>query len=166
VAVLSADVGTDGLVARQGHRAAARRGRRWARAADRPLVLSIVRRDQPGAPSSERDQRALAARLGVARDLLVDSVHVTRDEAVREAALARREGWRRLLVVTSPYHSRRACAAYERAGVAVLCAPAPSRDYALGGPHPLAGPGERVAAFRDWLYETVGWAVYRARGWV
>ena len=166
VAVLSNAVGADGIIRGQGlERLVA--GAAWARALDRPLVISIVR--VPGsadAVSSAADQRQIAALAGVARVYAIDSVAVTRDEAVREAALARREGWRRLLVVTSPYHSRRACAAYERAGVAVLCAPGPSRDYALGGPHPLAGPGERVAAFRDWLYETVGWAVYRARGWV
>jgi len=49
----------------------------------------------------------------------VDSVFTLAPEAqeqrqaacVRHAALARRMGWRRLLVVTSPSHSRRACAA-------------------------------------------------------
>ena len=166
VAVLSADVRSDGLVAGQGlERLLA--GMAWSRALDRPLVVSVVRDfGRAGAVGSAADQRALTALGGVGRVYYVDSVHVTRDEAVREAALARREGWRRLLVVTSPAHSRRACAAYERAGVAVTCAPSPARDYPLAGPAPLAGAGERVAAFKDWLYEAVGWAVYRARGWV
>ncbi len=165
VAVLSADVQSDGLVARTGvHRLIA--GVEWARQLDRPLALSIVRLGRRTVPS-EADQRRIAALGGRAGDVyFVDSVRVTRDEAVRAAALARRMGWRRLLVVTSPSHSRRACAAFERAGARVTCAPAPSREYALGGPRPVAGAGERVRAFADWLYEALGWRLYRARGWV
>jgi uncharacterized SAM-binding protein YcdF (DUF218 family) len=166
VAVLSSDVQTDGLVANRGvDRLLA--GVEWARRLGRPLVLSVVRLPEPGARSSEADQRRLAS-LGAAPPPLffVDSVRVTRDEAVRMAALARRHGWRRLLVVTSPSHSRRTCAAFERAGAVVTCAPAPAREYALGGSRPLASPRERLGAFRDWLYEAIGWWSYRARGWV
>lgn len=166
VVVLSAEVQSDGLVARHGiERLLA--GAAWAHRLGRPLVLSVIR--DPGRPravSSEADQRHIAALAGVPTVYFVDSVHVTRDEAVREAALARRLGWRRLLVVTSPSHSRRACAAYERAGVLVTCAPSPARTYALGGAYPVASTAERVGAFRDWLYEALGWWSYRARGWV
>jgi uncharacterized SAM-binding protein YcdF (DUF218 family) len=165
VAVLSADVQTDGLLAnRSVDRLLA--GVAWAAHLDRPLALSIVRLGRDGRPS-EPDQRRIAALAGRTTDVhFVDSVRVTRDEAVRFAALARRMGWRRLLVVTSPSHSRRTCAAFERVGLRVTCAPAPAREYALGGPRPLAGSGERVRAFRDWLYEALGWWSYRARGWV
>lgn len=166
VAVLSADVQSDGLVANRGvDRLLA--GAAWSRVLRRPLVLSVIRL-RAGDVSSEADQRRVAALAGIgAADLFfVDSVHVTRDEAVRAAALARVRGWRRVLVVTSPSHSRRACAAFERAGLRVTCAPAESRDYALAGPRPVAGAGERLRAFRDWLYEALGWWSYRARGWV
>ncbi len=165
VAVLSADVQTDGLVVERGvDRLLA--GVEWARRLDRPLALSVVRLGRRGVPSTA-DQRRLAALGGRTADVyFVDSVRVTRDEAVRQAALARRMGWRRLLVVTSPSHSRRACAAFERAGVRVTCAPAPAREYALGGPRPVGTSRERLRAFRDWLYEALGWWSYRARGWV
>jgi uncharacterized SAM-binding protein YcdF (DUF218 family) len=141
VAVLSADVQSDGLVANRGvDRLLA--GAAWSRVLRRPLVLSVIRL-RAGDVSSEADQRRVAALAGIgAADLFfVDSVHVTRDEAVRAAALARVRGWRRVLVVTSPSHSRRACAAFERAGLRVTCAPAESRDYALAGPRPVAGRG-------------------------
>jgi uncharacterized SAM-binding protein YcdF (DUF218 family) len=155
VAVLSGEVQSDGLLTN--------------RSVDRLLAgieWPVVRQGARGVPS-EADQRRLTALGGRDRAVyFVDSVTVTRDEAVRFGALAARMGWRRLLVVTSPSHSRRTCAAFERAGLRIVCAPAPAREYAFAGPRPLAGAGERVRAFRDWLYEAVGWRVYRARGWV
>jgi len=166
VAVLSADVLSNGLVTERGiDRLLA--GVAWAQALDRPLLLSVVRQPREGSVSSEADQRRIAALAGRTTDVVfVDSVRATRDEAVRMTAVARRRGWRRLLVVTSPSHSRRTCAAFERAGARVTCAPAPAREYALDGPRPVAGARERLRAFRDWLYELTGWWSYRARRWV
>lgn len=166
VAVMSSGVNTAGRMRDEGlDRLVAGAG--WARALGRPLVISHVRLPgRPRAASSAADQREVTTLASVGRVVAVDSVRVTRDEAVHMAAVARREGWRRVLLVTSPSHTRRACAAFERAGLAVVCVPAPARTYALDGPYPLDGPAERVAAFRDWVYEAVGWAVYRARGWV
>ena len=71
-----------------------------------------------------------------------------------------------MALVTSPTHARRACATFERAGLPVTCVPAESRDLVLEGPRALAGTEQRATAFAQWLYETVGWWVYRARGWV
>jgi uncharacterized SAM-binding protein YcdF (DUF218 family) len=165
VVVLSASVLTDGLLAdRSVYRLLA--GVEWARRLERPLALGVVRQRRPGAVSSEADQRRLAALGGVSAVHFVAPVWVTRDEAVGHAALARRMGWRRVLVVTSPSHSRRTCAAFERAGLRVTCAPAPAREYALGGPRPLGSAAERLRAFADWLYELAGWWSYRYRGWV
>jgi uncharacterized SAM-binding protein YcdF (DUF218 family) len=165
VFVLSSAVTDGGLVTGQGPERLLH-GIRLAREAGLPLVASVVRSDR-GATSSAADQRALAALGGVdARLELVDSVGSTRDEAVRVAALARARGWRRLAVVTSPLHARRACAAVARAGVAVRCAPAPSRELSLGDPDPLSGTEERTRAFELWAYETVATWLYRARGWM
>jgi hypothetical protein len=166
VAVLSADVQSDGLVANRGvDRLLA--GAAWSRVLRRPLVLSVIRL-RAGDVSSEADQRRLAALAGIgAADLFfVDSVHVTRDEAVRAAALARRAGgggcsWSR---------RRRTAAGRARRSSARGCAspaPRPSRATTRSparGPWP--GAGERLRAFRDWLYEALGWWSYRVRGWV
>ncbi|MDF1503929.1 ElyC/SanA/YdcF family protein [Roseisolibacter sp. H3M3-2] len=167
VFVLSGAVTDAGLVSGQAPERLLH-GLRLARQADLPLVMSVVRnRGREGAESSADDQRALAAMAGLdARLSLLDSVTNTRDEAVRVAALARANGWRRLAVVTSPLHARRACAAVARAGVAVRCAPAPSRELSLTGPRPLTGAEERLRAFGLWAYETAGWMYYKARGWV
>ena len=79
------------------------------------------------------------------------------------AELAGRERWHRIVVVTAPIHSRRACATFERAGLTVACRPAEERKFAVES---LPSPGDRILAFREWLYERVAWAVYRWRGWV
>ncbi|MBU6365113.1 MAG: YdcF family protein [Gemmatimonadetes bacterium] len=125
------------------------------------LALSVL---TDGAASSEADQRRLVGAL--APDVtvrFVHGVHSTRDEALAFAAMARTHGWRRVLVVTSPLHSRRACAAVERAGVAVACRPAEGRTYA---PERLDQPFNRKMAFQGVVYETLATGLYRMRGWM
>ncbi len=166
VAVLSSGVGDDGLIQGEGvDRLLA--GLALAQRTGRPLVLSVVRpRRRPGV-SSLPDQQRLVALAGLGdRVWTVDSVKSTHDEAVRMAALARARGWRRVALVTSPAHARRACATFEHAGLAVVCSPAPARDAAWGGPTPLRSPGDRLRVVAAWVYETLGWLVYRRRGWV
>lgn len=128
------------------------------------LITSRVRyRGRTVTATSDADQaRLLLLAPDSTRWLVVDSVATTRDEAVGAADLAQREGWRHLIVVTSPMHTRRACAAFRRTELAITCIAAPSRQVAV---HSLATASDRVAAFGPWLYETVGWWWYGARGW-
>lgn len=128
------------------------------------LVLSKVADDQDATvATSERDQRELSSAFAPELELrFVAEVHSTRDEALAFAALARTNGWQRVLVITSPAHTRRACKAVERVGLAVQCLPAVSRSYALSR---LDLPENRRQAFGDVLYETVATLLYRARGW-
>ncbi|GJG87236.1 hypothetical protein tb265_24170 [Gemmatimonadetes bacterium T265] len=166
IAVLSSGVSDDGMVEEDGvDRLLA--GLALAQRTGRPLLVSIVRPHMSARVSSLADQRRLAALAGVGDRLwTVDSVRSTRDEAVRMTALARAHGWRRVALVTSPTHTRRACAAFERAGLAVVCTPAPTRDAAWSGPTPLRSPGDRLRVTGLWLHEQVGWWLYRRRGWV
>lgn len=60
------------------------------------------------------------------RTLILDSVQSTRDEAEQAAALAQRQGWKRVLLVTSPTHSRRALLLFRQLGVPVVSVPASS----------------------------------------
>lgn len=131
----------------------------------RHLVLTSIQRIRRGDTlSSERDQRALIARFDPDVELhVVGPVRDTHDEAVAASGLARQRGWRRLAVVTSPLHTRRACAAFERQGLTIVCRASESRDYSL---NLRRAPADRLAAFRDWLYEVVGTRVYRSRGWL
>ena len=164
--MLSSGVGEAGLVQGDGvDRLLA--GAALAQRTGRPLVVSVIHPRRLEAVSSLADQRRIAALAGLGDRLwTVDSVHTTHDEAVRMAALARAQGWRRVALVTSPTHTRRACATFERAGLAVVCTPALARDATWGGPAPLRSPGDRLRATRLWLHEVVGWLTYRARGWV
>jgi uncharacterized SAM-binding protein YcdF (DUF218 family) len=92
----------------------------------------------------------------------VGPVFNTHDEAVAVAALARQRGWHRVILVTHLWHMRRAAAVFEKAGLPVLCAPCDEAQYDLKA---LNTSDARLHAFRDWLHEIVGIAVYRLRGW-
>ncbi len=130
------------------------------------LVLSRVTalEETERAVDSDRDQRAVLRAAGVTPELHVLSpVRTTRLEAVRMAELAKPRGWHRIVVVTSPTHTRRACAVFEAVGFDVVCRPSPEREFAL---EHLAAGGDRSRAFGQWVYETLGWWEYRVRGWV
>ncbi|MFN2316679.1 MAG: YdcF family protein [Gemmatimonadales bacterium] len=130
-----------------------------------PTIVTTRLRRPVGADTvtSDTDQaRLIALAPDSVRHLVVDSVHSTRDEAMQVAALARREGWRQLVVVTSPMHTRRACAAFRHVRLHITCSAAPSRDVAV---HTLRNAGERWRALSPWLHEVVGWWWYGVRGW-
>jgi len=125
------------------------------------LVLSEL---HPPKRSYAKAARQLMDNLGLDPELLVvQPVSNTRDEAVAVGRLYRERGWSRLLVVTSPLHSRRACAALEREGVKVISSPCPESRYDL---EYLARAESRLQAFGGVLHERVGLWVYARRGWV
>lgn len=129
------------------------------------VALSVLERTKPTfRVTSEADQRALAALIAPEADVrFVREVSSTRDEALAFAALARTHGWMRVLLVTSPTHTRRACAAVEAAGLAVQCLPSRSREYSIVR---LDGAAARRHAFADALYEVAALLLYEARGWM
>ncbi|MDP3775724.1 MAG: YdcF family protein [Gemmatimonadales bacterium] len=133
-------------------------------AAPRLVVTRLHRKVGRGEVTSEDDQRRLVA---LAHDSIalfsVDSVTTTREEALRFAVLARREGWTSVIVVTSPLHTSRACATFEKAGFRVTCVTSESREFAVRA---LRAPRDRLAAFRHWVYEVAGHAKYRWKGWI
>lgn len=76
-------------------------------------------------------------------------VTTTRDEAARVRDLARQYGWKRVLLVTSPSHSRRAANLFRTYGVNTVSVNAQETrmDYTL------TLPGDRISAFKTLLYE-------------
>ena len=115
--------------------------------------------------SSREDQERIVSLLsgGLSKLVVAGITHSTRDEAIRARDLVRARNWRRIVVVTSPMHTRRACATFEKAGVVISCAASNTRAFAIGA---LWSPMDRVRAFEVWLYETAGTLHYRQLGWI
>jgi uncharacterized SAM-binding protein YcdF (DUF218 family) len=115
--------------------------------------------------TTDADQQRLVELAGV-RDrwiLVPDVVRNTHDEALAMDRRLRGVGARRIALVTSPWHTRRACATFEQVGFRVYCVPALERGAQTR--KPLIAR-DRLAAFRYYLYEQIGWLEYRRRGWV
>ncbi len=124
------------------------------------LVVSEQRHMRSYAAIARAWSRDFAPRTEV---VAVGPVVNTHDEAVAVARLSRSRGWKRVLAVTGPAHSRRAAACLEAVGLEVVSVPAVETKYDY---ETLADPRDRLAAFAAILHERVGWFVYRRRGWV
>jgi uncharacterized SAM-binding protein YcdF (DUF218 family) len=129
------------------------------------LLISRERRTFDGRIRSDSaDQETiLSLAKPSAQVIFVDSVFTTRTEALRMKAIARARGWSSIAVVTSPMHSRRACATFESVGFKVVCVPAAVRESGL---YEGSNAQDRLRAFRSWLYETFASDSYRRRGWI
>jgi uncharacterized SAM-binding protein YcdF (DUF218 family) len=128
-----------------------------------PLVVSTIRSSVNGIEvNSAADQRALI-NLSPATGpvVVVDSVYSTRDEAVRLTRHAFLARWKRVVAITSPMHSRRACGTVEALGLAVTCVAAPWRPASW----PARTASDRLLLMQRLTYETMAWAQYRVTGW-
>ena len=113
---------------------------------------------------SDSDRRRLidlAADTG--RWHAVGPVATTRDEAVRTAALLLPLEQKRVAVVTSPLHTKRACRAFEKVGFQVTCVPSEERNYTV---YTFNSSSTRLHATADWIYEQMAMLEYRVRGWI
>lgn len=134
-----------------------------ARRPELPLIVSAVKSTEHGpAISSAADQKALIALVPASGPVeWIDSAYSTRDEAVQLARRAFLAHWKRVAVVTSPMHTRRACATVESMGLAVTCVAAPWRP--AGWPPRTAG--DRLVVMQRLTYEALAWVQYRLSGW-
>lgn len=93
----------------------------------------------------------------------------THDEALKVRALATERGWRRILLVTSANHMRRASATFRAQGLEVIPVPCNFLTTISTAPAP---PGVHVPGYDGfwktaiWLHEQTGWFIYRRRGWI
>lgn len=94
----------------------------------------------------------------------------TFDEATKVRTLAKDRGWKRILLVTSASHMRRA-AAVMRTQTKLEVVPAPCNFLTVlstlpstrGIAIPTYGGFEKISL---WMHEIIGWEVYRRRGWI
>ena len=113
--------------------------------------------------TSHRDQHRMISRFRVPELIDAGEVASTHDEAVSVARIVRQRGFTRVALVTSPMHTWRACATFEKAGVAVACIPCDTRGI---GFLRIGDPYDRVATFGAWIYEVAGTLRYRQLGWL
>ena len=119
-----------------------------------PSAKLITTRVTDHGQSTDADQRRIATLADVADrwTILTGDVHTTREEAT--TLHAQHPDLKSVVVVTSPMHTRRACAVFERVGFAVTCVPSFERS-------PTA---YRTA--KQYVYERLAWALYKHRDWV
>lgn len=165
VVVLSSSVNRDGVVDASGTERLLSGLEVWRRNRARLLITTRVEDRVPtGTITSDADQRALVQLGGdTSAWRIAAPAHSTHDEALRTAELLAPASSRSIAVVTTPLHTRRACATFEALGFHVTCIPSEEREYAVRS---LPGPTDRFHAFFDWLYEQLGMMKYRSRGWL
>jgi uncharacterized SAM-binding protein YcdF (DUF218 family) len=132
----------------------------------RVLVTTTVQEKFPkGVVSSVPDQARIIGLFGQnVRWLRTAPTESTHDEALRSADVLLAQGIRRIILVTAPMHSRRACAAFEAVGFSVSCSPARTRSP--GGREPGPWPADRLRVVGDWTYEVLATQKYRSAGWL
>lgn len=94
--------------------------------------------------------------------LLLPRVVTTRTEALAAAEIVKARGFRRILLVTTPTHSRRALATFKRLGLDVtsVVSSEPRFDMAM------QKPTDRMKALEAVTREYLGLLMYRLRGWI
>jgi len=127
-----------------------------------------VRGREHSEPELTRQWLASLPLSGVPMFILPDC-HNTHDEALNTSALLKQWHWKRVLLVTSAYHMRRAAAVFQMAGVPVVCVGCDFQANLGGGSEggqvfvPQLGGFEKL---EWWIHEEVGWEFYRLKGWI
>lgn len=126
-----------------------------------------------GAPAGGRSEaqqmRDLLLVMGIPADamLLEQSSRNTYENAKYSAPLLQARGVKRILLVTSAFHMRRALPLFERNGFDVLAAPTDYQRIASKSSVPGWLPGvTNLARTTHALHEMLGYWVYRWRGWI
>jgi uncharacterized SAM-binding protein YcdF (DUF218 family) len=94
-------------------------------------------------------------------------VRTTREEALRTREMVEARGWRKVLLVTSACHMRRAMATFRKAGVEVEPVACDFHAGRVLGGAPKWSPfpnEEAIEGFGIWWHEQLGWLAYRVMG--
>lgn len=113
----------------------------------------------------------LLARWGVPADAMLPlgPNRDTHDEALKVRTLAAERGWKRVLLVTSANHMRRASATFRHLGIEVTPAPCNFLTSVGTGEVPFFSGVSGSDGFTKvgfWLHEEIGWLEYWRRGWL
>ena len=164
IVVLSAGVNSDGILNDQGVQRLLS-GLELFQAGVAPRLFTTAVDEKYGSfvRSSTGDQERLITLAG-ARSAWTSltGVYSTRDEAM-QAASQLPSGAHAIAVVTTPLHTRRACATFEAVGFRVTCVASREQQYVAW--HPISSR-DRLESFRQYFYERLGMVKYRAKGWI
>jgi uncharacterized SAM-binding protein YcdF (DUF218 family) len=165
VIALSTTISADGLLDQTGTTRLLSALEVMRRTGARELVTTRpIRTPAESMAAAMQDYRRLIGLAGdTSRWRVVGPVATTHDEALATSRLLAPAGAHSIVVVTSPLHTRRACATFEAQGFSVICWPADERRYAL---YAFSGVRTRIAATADWIYERAAMLEYRWRGWI
>ena len=143
-------------------------GMRLYRAGKAPHVL-LVGGAVRGRLAEARVMAGLLAESGISRDvmLLEDKSRNTRENALNSLEIMHKKDIKKILLVTSAFHMRRAQAVFEKLGLNVVPA---ATDYQVEEYEPsildLVPDAEALLMTTLGIKEYLGWWVYRFRGWV
>ncbi|MBT3614762.1 MAG: YdcF family protein [Verrucomicrobia bacterium] len=93
----------------------------------------------------------------------------TRDEATNTAALAKEQGWKKIILVTSAWHMRRSVAMFEKVGLVVVPVGTDFVGTSALETHWSFYPVPWYYGFHTlsmYGHEQLGWLYYRLRGWI
>jgi uncharacterized SAM-binding protein YcdF (DUF218 family) len=138
------------------------------RAGKAPRIL--VSGGAPGGSRTEAEQmEQLLAVMGIPPRAIVreSESRTTRENAVYSSIILQGKGWRRILLVTSAFHMRRARPLFEAEGLDVVPAPTDYQRLVSRPPMPRWLPtAQDLARTTTAVHEHVGYWVYRWRGWL
>jgi uncharacterized SAM-binding protein YcdF (DUF218 family) len=164
IIVLSANVNSAGMLNAAGIQRLLTGIELYQRGVAPRVFTTVVTADYDDVIQTSTDDQRRLLQMGAAAGAWTSlpDVHSTRDEALKSAEQLP-GGGHYVAVVTSPMHTRRACATFERVGFKVGCVPSREQEHATW--HPVT-PEDRLAAFREYAYERLGMIKYRAKGWL
>lgn len=164
VVALSAGVTSDGLMPQQSTDRTLKAVELVERGVAPVLVFTREVKKADGKTFSSSDDQQRIVELARLHSIFsTRPVTSTRDEALAVRSIATYRNWKHIVLVTSPFHSRRACATFEKVGLLVSCVPSDSRDVPVKR---LAHAHDRIDALSFWLYEKAGTLRYRLSGWI
>ncbi|WP_243455193.1 YdcF family protein [Meiothermus sp. CFH 77666] len=94
--------------------------------------------------------------------VLLPQMRTTRTEALAVAEVVRERRWARVLLVTTPAHSRRAVGAFRKLGLDVVSVTSSEPRFDLA----LTAPADRLKALTPLTREYLGLLKYRLQGWL
>ncbi len=93
----------------------------------------------------------------------------TYEEAVQTQALMKKQGWQKIILVTSAYHMERAEAIFKKLGVQAVALPCDFQavlGYEISEPFNPFPDLRNITMLELYIHEKIGWLIYHRRGWL